>query len=255
MDRPTRSDRILDEWAAVASQARPPAPRRGVVMRNRLPLATLAGAALIAVAVFAAGSLLGRGTSADLVGSTPSASPYASTVAVAPASPSASEPGVSPSPASSAAATRLPSVATAPPSAAATVGPCDPAELAARITMWEGAAGSRIATVELTNRAATDCLVDEIARPQLVDRSGRLLADGAMPASTSSISIAPRGTLTTLVSTANVCDPAAVPPVSIVFVLADGRQVLATAVDRNDSTVPSCLGPSQPASIEMHPWS
>ena len=258
MDRPTRSDRILDEWASVANEARPPAPRRGVVISNRLPLATLVGAALVAIAVFAAGSLLGRGTSADLVGSSPSAS--ATVVAQLPASPSAFPSpvvaSIPPSAPPSASATTHPTAPpTSPPSTAPRVGPCDPGQLAARITMWEGAAGSRIATVELTNGGDGACLVDDISRPQLLDRTGRVLIDGASPASPTPISIDPAGVLTTLVSAANVCDPTATPPVTIDFVQADGRRIVATSDHPRDAVVPPCLGAGQPATIEMHAWS
>ena len=64
-----------------------------------------------------------------------------------------------------------------PPSARAT-----PATSRPGSPCWEGAAGSRIADVELTNAGAGACTLETLERPQLIDGPGRVLIDGATPA-------------------------------------------------------------------------
>ena len=147
--------------------------------------------------------------------------------------------------------------ATAPtPSPAATAAaPCDLANLEARITLWEGAAGHRIAHVELTNTGFEACVIQAKLRPQLVDGNRSVLIDGAAPAGSDPfLTLAPGKTLKTLVQDGNYCGPAPVAPVSVAFVLADGSHVLAAPVSPTDVTVPPCLGSGSKADIEMQPW-
>ena len=224
-----RASRLLDEFSAVTNAApRPESPARRMVMRNRLPAATLTGASLIVVTVAVAALVFGRSGPSPAVGSSPSSSvssaPSVPTTAVSTASPESS------------------------------IGPCDPADLAARITLWEGAAGSRIANVQLTNRGTTDCLLEQLARPQLVNGDGGVLIDGRSPASGDQITVAPGAVLNTLVEAGNYCKAAPPPPVSVAFVFRDGGRVVAQPVDPSDATLPPCLGPTQPATIDMHPW-
>jgi hypothetical protein len=224
-----RVSRLLDEFSAVTNAApRPESPARRMVMRNRLPAATLTGASLIVVTVAVAALVFGRSGPSPAVGSSPSSSvssaPSVPTTAVSTASPESS------------------------------IGPCDPADLAARITLWEGAAGSRIANVQLTNRGTTDCLLEQLARPQLVNGDGGVLIDGRSPASGDQITVAPGAVLNTLVEAGNYCKAAPPPPVSVAFVFRDGGRVVAQPVDPSDATLPPCLGPTQPATIDMHPW-
>jgi hypothetical protein len=249
MERETRTDRILAEWAAVASEARPPSPRTGVIMRTRFPLATLTGAVALVLAAVAVGAWLNRGSSADLGASSPS--PAVSAPIVAVVSPSIS-PSVAPSDTPSPSPTPTPEPTATP---VATEAACDADELAARITMWEGAAGSRIATVQLTSVGTSDCLLDAVARPQLVDGSGAVLINGDNPGTDDQVSIAPGDVLTTLVSAANYCQSAPRPPVSVAFVFANGDRIVAAPESSTDATVPPCNGPGQPGTIEMHAWS
>ena len=94
------------------------------------------------------------------------------------------------------------------PSPTATPGPldCTLDDFVARITRWEGAAGHRIADVEVTNAGAGPCILPTLARPQLVDGSGGVLIDGTST-SGSSLTLKPGGTATTLVDAANYCGP------------------------------------------------
>jgi hypothetical protein len=197
-------------------------------MRNRLPAATLTGASLIVVAVAVAAIAFGRSGPNPAVGSSPSTS------VSLPSS--------------------VPTTAVSTASPRSSIGPCDPADLAARITLWEGAAGQRIAHVQLTNRGTTDCLLEQLARPQLVNGDGGVLIDGRSPASGDQITVAPGAVLNTLVEAGNYCKAAPPPPVSVAFVFRDGGRVVAQPVDPSDATLPPCLGPTQPATIDMHPW-
>lgn len=230
MDR-SRVSRVLEEWSAVANQARrPAAPPRPVVVRGGLSGATLAGATLAAIVIAVAVLWLGGRGPNGLVGgpSTPS-SPSATPVATPTSSPT--------------------------PSPVPTIGPCDPAKLAARITMWEGAAGHRIAHVELRNAASAPCGVRAMAKPQLVDGRGAVLIDGSTPPTSGLLTVAAGGVLQTLVQDGNYCGPAPVAPVSVAFVLRDGGTVVANPLSPTDATLPPCNGaPGSAGTIEMQPW-
>ena len=138
--------------------------------------------------------------------------------------------------------------------------PCDAADLAARITSWEGAAGSRIATVTLSVGGAGPCGLPTTARPALIDAHRAVLAQGKITngnggtAAVGALRVQPGDVLTTLVSVANVCGATPAPPVTLVFDLGSGS-LTAQPLSPTDDTVPPCNGPSQPPSIEMQPWS
>lgn len=143
--------------------------------------------------------------------------------------------------------------ATAP----ATAGPCDPAGLAARITQWEGGAGHRMASVELTNTGSVACTVAALLQPQLVDGNGAVLIDSPAPAPSADVSVTPGGVLKTLVQDGNYCGPAPVAPVSVAFVFPGGLgRIVATPLSATDTGgVPPCLGaPGSAGDIEMQPW-
>ena len=221
---PSRPNRILDDWAAVASEARRPsaAPRR-VAVRSGLPGATLAGASLIVVGLFVAGVLLGRPGPSDTVGTSPS-----------PQGPVASDPSASPS---------------------SSGGLCRPEDVEARITTWEGAAGSRIADVELKQTGSVPCGLETMAIPRLVNGHGDVLIAGSAPARTTTIRFAPGEIVKTLVRTSNYCGPAPEPPVTVAFVTSYDAVFVATAPSPTDTTLPPCNGTAGSAgTIEMQPW-
>jgi len=120
--------------------------------------------------------------------------------------------------------------------------------------MWEGAAGSRIADIEVTNSGRDTCTLAKLERPQLIDGAGRVLIDGTAPTSGGAIELAPGGRATTLVEASNYCGAAPVPPVQVAFVLRDGKRFIAAPPTPTDATVPPCNGPGQPAVIGMQPW-
>jgi hypothetical protein len=239
---PSRSDRILHDWDAVASQARRPvAPPRAVVVQSGLSGTSLAGVLVLVAALLFAVVWFGRPVSDDQTGGIPV--PPSATPAVTP--PPSDTPTAQPTP------SPTPSQA---PSATPRITWCAPADLAARITMWEGAAGSRIAHVALTNAGSQDCTLRTMMKPQLVDGRGSVLIDGAEPQTSAQMNFAPGAVVTTLVQASNYCGPAPAAPVSVAFVVPEGRTV-ATPVSPTDMTLPPCNGaPNSPGSIEMHPW-
>jgi hypothetical protein len=148
-------------------------------------------------------------------------------------------------------------VASPTPVGSPVAGLCDPANLAARITLWEGAAGHRIATIELMNAGSSECSLNALDRPQLVDGNGAVLIDGEQPAESAVLSVGPGDTLTTLVQDGNYCGPTPIAPVTVAFVLPDGvgRFVASPTSPTDVSGVPPCNSTSGSAgSIEMHPW-
>jgi hypothetical protein len=246
---PSRPDRILQEWNEVADGARrPAAPPIRVGVRGGASGTNLAGALVLVAAVVIAVAWLGRPGSNGGIGAIGSTAPTAPATALATASPS---PSPTPTPTATAAPTPT---ATPKPTAPPAPSACDPAKLAARITLWEGAAGSRIAHVELTNAGSQTCTIRAMDKPQLVDGKGSVLIDGQTPSSTAVVTLAPGDVVTTLVEDSNYCGPNPAPPVSVAFVQSGGGRFVATAVSPTDTTVPPCNGPGQPASIAMHPW-
>lgn len=195
----------------------------------------------IAVGLGAAAILVTRGPGSTGVGGPGSPSPAAVVATASPSMPTSAAPTAS--------------LAPSPTPAAPAIASCDPANLAARITLWEGAAGHRIAHVELTNTAAWSCTLQAVEVPQLVDGNGAVLIQGPEPASPDPIlTIGPGGVLKTLVQDGNYCGPEPVAPVSVAFVLANGGRIVATPASPTDATVPPCNGPGSPADISMQPW-
>jgi hypothetical protein len=136
----------------------------------------------------------------------------------------------------------------------ATTSSCQAANLAARITLWEGAAGHRIADVELTNVGSAACTLASVAKPQLLDGHNTILIDGKLPADSKTLTLKAGGVLKTLVQDANYCGPAVAAPVTVAFVSSDGSRIVATPFSPTDATVPPCNGAGVAADIEMQPW-
>jgi hypothetical protein len=166
------------------------------------------------------------------------------------ASPTVSPPSATPSP-------TTPTATIGPTPSVTVLGPCSPSSLTARVTLWDAAAGHRIATVELVNTGSVACTVRTEDRPQLVDGAGTVLIDGDPPAVSPALTLDPGGKLTTLVQDANYCLAAPVAPVTVAFVLPDGvGAVVATPLSPTDTSgVPPCNGdPGSAGDIEMQPW-
>lgn len=141
-----------------------------------------------------------------------------------------------------------------------TIGPemsCRPDVLTARILSWEGAAGHRIATVEMKNTGTETCLTGAFDRPQLVGGDGTVLIDGIVDSSLQLRSLAAGQTVTTLVQDGNYCGATPVAPVTVAFVLTSGAgRIVAAPVSATDTEgVPPCNGAAGSAGdIEMQNW-
>jgi Protein of unknown function (DUF4232) len=207
----------------------------------------VAGLAIVIAVGAAVLLLVTRPTTPAVVGGSGSPSPAAIIATPAP-SPTASLAAVVPT------ATPAPTPTPTPKPTATPIAPCATNHLVIRITLWDGAAGSRTAHLDLKNVSTAPCTVQSIAKPQLVDGHGTALINGTAPTSYSQLTVAPGGTLTTLAQDSNYCGPAPTAPVSVALVLADGRRIIATPFSPTDTTVPPCNGPGQPAAISMHPW-
>jgi hypothetical protein len=254
---PNRTDRILDEWSSVARSATPPGPPpRGATTSVAGAGISLAGAAVLVVALVAVFAVLGNRPSQTSPGALPSASPspsvaFASPEPATPVPATATPEPATPEPATPEPATPEP----ATPTPRATDDVCPAGALVPQITLWEGAAGSRIAHVELTNTSDTSCVVGAVNRVQLVDGDNNVLIDGTVPTTPSTLVIPSSGVATTLVEVSNYCGASPVVPVSLAFWL-DGRTpTLSLPASATDTTTPPCSGPGQPGSIQMHPWS
>ncbi|MEA2675308.1 MAG: hypothetical protein QOI92_2500 [Chloroflexota bacterium] len=131
---------------------------------------------------------------------------------------------------------------------------CTPYDVDAVITAWDGAAGSRIATVELHQIGATPCAVVPLPQPWLADGHGTPLLTGTAGAGTP-ITFAPGEVLHTLVQVGNYCGPVPAAPVTVAFTQ-NGAAFVATALSPTDlSGVPPCNGEAGPTNdIAMHPW-
>jgi hypothetical protein len=171
-------------------------------------------------------------------------------------------PTVGPSPTASSVAIASPSIT---PSASPAVVACVAADLEARILRWQGAAGSRIADVGITNTSARLCVVRGTPGLQLVDANDVVLLDSATAGpsgqahvvpSNPSFELSPGSSLRTEVQASNYCGPDATLPIHIVFDLpAGGGKVNVTPASgvSSDEAVPPCMG-STAGTIAMDGW-
>ena len=140
--------------------------------------------------------------------------------------------------------------------APAAVRACTPNDVDAVVTAWDGAAGHRIATVELHQIGSSPCTVESRQQPWLADGKGAQLILGKASPGGTPITIAPGDVLHTLVQAGNYCGPDPVAPVTVAFLQGDALFV-ATALTPTDlSGVPPCNGRAGPTDdIQMQPWS
>ena len=229
MDRIDRSraGQILAEWATVATYARrPPVAPHPATFHSALSPATLLAATALGLVLVVGIAWLGSREPNGNVG-----------VPVAP--------------------TPTPTPVMSPtPTARPTIAACTKDDLAAAITMWEGAAGHRIAHVDMTRVGSQPCVFEMAMRPQLVDGNGMVLIDGTTPVASGPLVFTPPERLTTLVDTANYCGSTPRAPVTIQLRLEDGSALVAAPQSPDDAMVPPCNGtPGSRGTIQMHSWS
>jgi hypothetical protein len=191
-----------------------------------------------------------------------------------PASPRASTPLTSSSP--GIVASEVPSTAPATPAPsrkptpAATPNPtskpialCLAKQLAAKVTGWNGAAGSQIATVRVTNTSATTCTVRGTPEVELVGANGAILIDsqtdgsGGLPhvsPGAPAYHLAHNGHLTTQVIASNYCGAPPALPTTVAFVLPSNAGRLVAAPGPGGSTPPCNGAPGSLGSTSMNGW-
>ncbi|MHB8398524.1 MAG: DUF4232 domain-containing protein [Candidatus Limnocylindrales bacterium] len=140
----------------------------------------------------------------------------------------------------------LVSGAVAPGTVAASGTPtCLARQLSARVVDWTGAAGSRIADVEIVNTSFVHCSLRDFPQVKLVSSSGAVLIAGA-PASTTAHThgLPALATLKTAVAASNYCGGAYTTPVTLAFALpgAAGQVIAIPAGSTTLSGVPPCNG-------------
>ncbi|MFI5200546.1 MAG: DUF4232 domain-containing protein [Candidatus Limnocylindrales bacterium] len=140
---------------------------------------------------------------------------------------------------------------------------CLAAQLAAKVTGWQGATGHQIANVTLTNTSNKVCTVQGTPEVELVDARGNILIDSQTsgPAGLPHIAkgapafhLAHLGALTTQVNADNYCGAAPALPTTVAFVLpANGGRLV--AAKGPGGTVPPCSrAPGTPGTIVMSGW-
>jgi hypothetical protein len=219
----------------------------GPAWRHSAPVWIAAVAAVVVVLVVA--SWWFGPASRPGVGGEPSSSPSVQPT-TSPSSPALSSPSPAP---------------TSTPAPATAVGACRATDVEGRILGWQGAAGSRIADVEIANKTARSCLLRGTPGLQMVDAADRVLIDSAtagasgQPHATSTdatFELTPGGHLRTEVQSSNYCGPVPSLPIGIAFALpSDGGRFVAMpgpAVSSADAA-PPCLG-STGSQIAMNGW-
>lgn len=138
----------------------------------------------------------------------------------------------------------------------AVMAPCNRADVTAQIIRWEGAAGNRIATVEVLSVADEPCALGESPQLRLLDSDLRSLISGRAANGPGSYALHPGERVQTLVDVSNYCGLEPAWPLSISFSFdSSGSALIADPAASGDSGVPPCNGPGQPAEIQMQPWS
>ena len=183
------------------------------------------------------------------------AAPSAEASATATASPTAvPTPTPTPSPAPS----------PTPKPTAAPLAVCAPAMFKAKITGWEGAMGSQIATVLLTNSSSSTCQLRGTPRLQLLDKAGHVLIDSKTAGASGlphvspgdkAFKLAPSSSITTMVQVSNYCGATnPVLPTTVAFYLPNATGRLVAAADASGG-VPPCNGsPGSDGAIAMNGW-
>jgi len=132
---------------------------------------------------------------------------------------------------------------------------CTADQLAGTITAWEGAAGHRIATVQLRNVGNIGCSVPDLLRPALVDTDGHALIVGTPAQPTSTVTIRAGRYVTTQVDMDNYCgaDPTGALRIRLYLPSEDSVEAAPGSGLTGPLDAPPCNGPNQPADIQMQP--
>ncbi len=169
----------------------------------------------------------------------------------------------------SASATATPSdiASTAGASASAALVTCKAADLTAAIQTWQGAAGSRYASVLVTKSAGGTCTVRGTPGVRLLDGKGVTLLDSAkiegiggpkVHPGDAELLLSPGDKVEIDVQWSNWCKSQPARPLTVALVLTDrGGLLKATkAPVSGDDDRPSCMESAQSSQLSVtHPWS
>ena len=132
---------------------------------------------------------------------------------------------------------------------------CAASQLTGEIVGWDGAAGHRIASLNLHNVGPAECKLPKLLRPALVDADGGALIVGAAVTDNRTMTFKVGNAASTLVDMANYCGATPTAGLRIRLFLPDQTSFeLAPHLDSpGTADPPPCNGPTQPATIEMQP--
>jgi hypothetical protein len=177
--------------------------------------------------------------------------------------PSLGHGSVAPSVAPSDAPSAAPSPSKTPAPTPKPIAVCLVAQLAAKVTAWQGAAGHQIATVSLTNTSTHTCTVQGTPEVELLDAHKNILIDSQtggpkglphIAKGAPAFHLAHGGSVRTLVQDDNYCGAAPALPTTIAFVLPSNAGRLIAAAGPGGG-VPPCTGnPGSLGSISMNGW-
>jgi Protein of unknown function (DUF4232) len=170
-------------------------------------------------------------------------------------------PSVAPSDLPSAAPSPSPSKTPAPTPKPIAV--CLATQLAAKVTVWQGATGHLIASVTLTNTSTHTCTVQGTPEVELLDTHKNILIDSQtggpnglphVAKGAPAFRLAKAGSVKTFVQDDNYCGAAPALPTTIAFVLPSNAGRLIAAAGPGGG-VPPCTGtPDSLGSIAMNGW-
>jgi len=133
---------------------------------------------------------------------------------------------------------------------------CAAGNLAAEISSWEGAAGHRIAGVDVRNTGSSACALPRLLRPALVSAKGQALIIAPPESNTTTLVLPAGGGASTMVDMANYCGPAPDSELNIRLYLPDqtSTQAAPTAKVPTPLDPPPCNGPTVGSEIQMQPF-
>jgi hypothetical protein len=129
---------------------------------------------------------------------------------------------------------------------------CEAVDVNATITRWEGAAGSRIAWVDVDNASADECTLGAPTSAKLMDSLGQDLVTttGSAPVG-QDVPLGADQTARLLVQITNWCGAAPSKPVSVDLTLSTGATFVVEPATGVTFDPPPCNGPAQPATMDI----
>ena len=231
---------------------------------SRRAVAALAVALAVALATAACTSgTTEPGASASGAGEipTPTATPTATATPTPTPTPTATPTdSPTPTPAPTAAPTKAPTAKpTTPPTPLPplAIGLCTGAQLKLSITSWQNS-GDSYAHVTATNVSSASCNMRGSARAQILDGHGNTIADAGSSAAKVSSSdpvytVAPNGTINTIVDWGNWCKIAPTQKVTVAMSLPFGLgRIKAPAL--GNAPIPSCYVNTQATQVSSEAW-